>query len=116
MHIGIYNNAAMTKQKLMKEFQPGHGFTKEDWDDVSDNPEWTAEDYANARPFREVFPDLAASIDAKRKAGRPKATAPKQTIALRVAPDVLAAFKATGPGWQTRMQEALRDWVTRNGT
>jgi uncharacterized protein (DUF4415 family) len=40
--------------------------------------------------------------------GRPKAEAPKVPVTLRVDPDVLAAYKASGPGWQTRMNEVLR--------
>jgi uncharacterized protein (DUF4415 family) len=35
----------------------------------------------------------------------------KEQVAVRYSPDVLAAFRATGPGWQTRMNEALRDWL-----
>ena len=82
-----------------------------------DNPEATEEELAQAKPFAEVFPDLAARFQVeieKRKAGRPKAEAPRQTISLRVDPAVLEAFKATGPGWQTRMHEALREWIERN--
>jgi uncharacterized protein (DUF4415 family) len=45
-----------------KSFRPGQGYTKEDWEAVADNPEWTAEDFARAKPFAEVFPELAASI------------------------------------------------------
>jgi hypothetical protein len=52
----------MTKRKLRTEFEPGRGYTKEDWDAVSDNPEWTEADFKRARPFAEVFPDLADSI------------------------------------------------------
>lgn len=40
--------------------------------------------------------------------GRPKAAAPKEAISLRLDPDVLAFFRATGPGWQTRINDALR--------
>jgi uncharacterized protein (DUF4415 family) len=64
----------------------------------------------------EVLPELHAALMAeiaKRKAGRPKAAVTKQTIAIRLDPDVLEAFKATGPGWQTRMNEALREWIER---
>ena len=39
------------------------GFTDADLADVMDNPEWTDEELRNARPFAEVFPDLAASIE-----------------------------------------------------
>lgn len=32
----------------------------------------------------------------------------KQAVSIRLSPDVLAAFRATGKGWQTRIDEALR--------
>jgi uncharacterized protein (DUF4415 family) len=35
----------------------------------------------------------------------------KQAVTVRYSPDVLAAFRATGAGWQTRMNEALKDWL-----
>ena len=35
----------------------------------------------------------------------------KQAVTVRYSPDVLAAFKATGAGWQTRMNDALKDWL-----
>lgn len=35
----------------------------------------------------------------------------KEQVAVRYSPDVLAAFRATGAGWQTRMNDALRDWL-----
>lgn len=35
----------------------------------------------------------------------------KEQVAVRYSPEVLAAFRATGRGWQTRMNEALRDWL-----
>ena len=35
----------------------------------------------------------------------------KEQVAVRYSPDVLAAFRASGPGWQTRMNDALRDWL-----
>lgn len=40
--------------------------------------------------------------------GRPKATNPKQAVSLRLDPDVIDWFKLSGPGWQSRMNEALR--------
>jgi uncharacterized protein (DUF4415 family) len=94
----------------MKEFDPQHaakhGYTREDWDAV-DNPEWTDEELAQARPFVEVFPDLAEKIR-KSIAGRPKSAHPKIAVSLRLDPDVVQAFKAEGPGWQSRMNQALR--------
>lgn len=73
-----------------------------------DNPEWTEEDFAHAKPLS-AFPELEAALN--RKAGRPvgstKANA-KKSITLRLDPDVIEAFRATGNGWQGRMNEALR--------
>ena len=40
--------------------------------------------------------------------GRPKLDAPKVSVTLRLDPDVLAKFRDTGPGWQTRINAALR--------
>ena len=42
-----------------------------------------------------------------KKAGRPRSASPKQMISLRLPPEVLARWKATGPGWQTRMAKRL---------
>jgi uncharacterized protein (DUF4415 family) len=42
------------------------------------------------------------------KAGRPKKDAPKEAVNIRLDPDVLAYFRATGLGWQSRINAALR--------
>lgn len=73
-----------------------------------DNPEWTPEDFAQARPFAEVFPDLAESI--RRSRGRPPADQPKQPVTLRLDPETVARFQAQGPDWRARMSEVLRRW------
>ena len=100
----------MTSTKT-KSFDPRHaaasGYTKADWDEVSDNPEWNAQDFANAKPFAEAFPDLNTSI--KRSRGRPPIDNPRQQISLRLDPDVIAKFKATGKGWQSRINDILKD-------
>jgi len=97
----------------MKEFDPRHaakhGYTREDWDAV-DSPELTDEELAQARPFVEVFPEMAEKIR-KSIAGRPKSPNPKIAVSLRLDPEVVAAFKADGPGWQSRMNQALRKAV-----
>ena len=89
----------------MKEFQEGRGYTKEEWDDL-EIPELTAEQIAQARPFGEVFPDLAESI--RRARGRPPVETPKRQISLRLDPDVIEKFKATGKGWQARINDVLK--------
>ncbi|MBT1156204.1 BrnA antitoxin family protein [Aminobacter anthyllidis] len=97
----------MTGKTLQKKFEPGHGYTKKDWDEVSDNPEWTAEELQSAKPFAEVFPELAESI--RRARGRPAVEAPKQVVSIRLDPDVIAKFKATGKGWQSRINDILKN-------
>jgi len=94
----------MTSKKL-KGFTPGRGYTKEDWDAVH-SPELTDEQLAQARPFAEVFPDLAESI--RRSRGRPKAEKRLQHVSIRLDPEVVAKFKATGKGWQSRINEVLK--------
>jgi len=42
-----------------------------------------------------------------KKGGRPRSANPRQLISLRLPPEVIARWKATGPGWQTRMAERL---------
>ncbi len=40
--------------------------------------------------------------------GRPRKAAPKEAVNIRLDPDVLAHFRAGGPGWQSRINQALR--------
>lgn len=70
-----------------------------------DNPEWTEEDFRNAKPFAEVFPDLAETL---RRSRGPQTAPIKQLVSLRLDRDVLERFRASGPGWQSRMNAALR--------
>lgn len=53
------------------KFEPGHGYTEADWNDADVAPLTDAE-LASARPFAEVFPDLATKMDRSR-CGRPAA-------------------------------------------
>lgn len=73
-----------------------------------DNPEWTDEDFAKARPYDELPEELKSVF----KRGRGPQKAPtKQLVSLRLSPDVLERFKASGPGWQTRIDGVLREHV-----
>ena len=76
-----------------------------------ENPEWTEADFRRARPVREVMPELIEA--AKRARGRPKLARPKAHVSLRVDPDVLAAYKASGPGWQKRINDILARAIGR---
>ena len=55
-----------------------------------------------------------ADIAAYKARGRPVGSTKedtKQAVTVRYSPDVLAAFRATGAGWQARMNDALKDWL-----
>ena len=73
--------------------------SKSTWIDPDDAPELTEEWFASA--------DLYEGNKLIRR-GRPKTAAPKEAVNIRLDPDVLAHFRATGPGWQSRINEALR--------
>ena len=53
-----------------------------------------------------------ASAKVVRKPGRPKAASTKIPTAIRLSSDVVEYFKSTGAGWQSRIDSALRDWMS----
>ena len=59
-------------------------------------PEATDAQLRAAKPFGEMFPELGASI--RRARGRPPIPRPKQQVSLRLDPEIVAKFKATGKG------------------
>lgn len=70
-----------------------------------DNPEWTEEEIHRAKPFSDAFPEMA---DRLRRARGPQKTPTKELISIRLDHDVLDHFRASGPGWQSRVNEILR--------
>jgi uncharacterized protein (DUF4415 family) len=74
---------------------------------VSDNPEWTSEDFAKAVPFDKAFPELAAGI---RRRGAQKAPK-KVSTTIRLSSEVIDHFRMTGDGWQSRIDGALKEWI-----
>lgn len=93
----------MTKAK----FEPGHGYDKADWDAV-ESPPLTDEELAQAKSFADVFPALAEKMS---KGGRPRSERPKLAVSIRLDQEVVDRFKADGPGWQSRVNEVLRNAV-----
>jgi uncharacterized protein (DUF4415 family) len=81
----------------------------------AENPEWTAEEFAKARPATDVLPELFGAQLAEEmlrpKRGRPRTDRPKAHVNIRLDADVVDSFRSAGPGWQTRMNAALRDWL-----
>jgi uncharacterized protein (DUF4415 family) len=54
---------------------------------------------------------LMREVIAQRRAGRPAGSGNKEQVAIRFDRDILEAFRSTGRGWQTRMNEALKEWL-----
>ena len=48
--------------------------------------------------------------------GRPPVAKPKVSTTIRLSPDVIDHFKVDGRGWQTRIDEALREWIREHDT
>jgi len=75
--------------------------------DPDDAPEWTKEmfDRAEIRLGERIVREATGTLTRR---GRPKSDNPKQQVTLRLDPEVLARFRADGPGWQGRINDALR--------
>ena len=73
-----------------------------------DAPEWTDEDWARARPADEVVPHIVERHHRTR--GKQKAPT-KVFVGIRLDADIVAHFRNGGKGWQTRLNEALRQVI-----
>lgn len=73
--------------------------------DRDDNPEWTKEDFAKAKPARELPAHIRAAFP---KTRGPQKAPTKIPVSIRLSPEVLQHFKSGGPGWQGRIDEALQ--------
>ncbi len=70
-----------------------------------DIPEMTDADFAAAKSLKADMPEVVAAM--KRGRGRPNVESPKERVSLRLDPKIVAAYKATGDGWQSRINEIL---------
>ncbi|AEF99135.1 BrnA antitoxin family protein [Methylomonas methanica] len=77
--------------------------------------ELTENDFNQMRSAGEVLTELFGTEQAaemlKSKGGRPRKESPKVFTGIRLDADVLDAFRSTGKGWQTRMNDALKEWL-----
>jgi uncharacterized protein (DUF4415 family) len=69
----------------------------------SNTRELTARDFERMLPFREAV-----------KRGRPKSAVRKEPVTVRLDPEIVGFFRAGGPGWQTRMNNALAEYVNKH--
>jgi len=77
------------------------------WIDQDDVPELTDEWFEHA--------DLYNGDKLVRR-GRPKAAATKQSVTIRYDAEVVEYFRATGPGWQSRINTALKEWINAHSS
>ena len=82
--------------------QTNKQLSSEPWTDPDDAPELTDEFFADAELFH-------GNTFIRRGRGRPPSDTAKEQISLRLDPDVLARLREAGPGWQTRINDMLRD-------
>ena len=72
----------------------------------------TAKSDPDAQPLTAA--QLAAMVPLRSLRGRPKSESRKLLLSVRYSPEVVAYFKATGEGWQARMDRVLREYVERH--
>lgn len=78
---------------------------------ADDAPATKPDDWDN--PFATHSADELRKVVAERHTRGPNKNPTKEQVTVRYSPEVLAYFRATGAGWQTRMDEALREYVAR---
>lgn len=69
---------------------------------------------ADLKGFRTAREGLPASVRRKVGVRGPQKAPTKERITIRLSPEVVARFRATGEGWQSRMDAVLRDWLRKH--
>lgn len=77
-----------------------------------ENPEWTAEDFKRAVPFSALPKDEQEKLLSLKKHRGPQKTPTKELISIRLSQDVVSRLRASGPGWQARVDQHLRQWLS----
>ena len=82
----------------------------------ADSPELDEAWFKSTQPASELLPGLvgagAAAVMLKPRRGRPVLDTPKQHVNIRLDADIVLAFKSRGSGWQTKVNSALREWLS----
>lgn len=81
--------------------------TEDQWADPDDAPEWTENHFRHAQ-LSVGGMVIRKAVGSFSNPGRPPSPNPKQQVTLRLDPDVLEKFRATGKGWQSRINAELR--------
>ena len=77
-----------------------------------ENPEWTKADFAKSKPASKLPANILGQFP-KTKVGRPRAEITKTPVKFRLDEEVVEALRATGPGWQTRVNDHLKSRIVR---
>ncbi|MEA3466119.1 MAG: BrnA antitoxin family protein [Thermodesulfobacteriota bacterium] len=77
-----------------------------------ENPEWTDEMFSRATRVEDS--SLPEAFKAQVRRGRPPEINRKLPISIRLSVDVVEFFKASGKGWQTRMDAVLKEYVSKH--
>ena len=95
--------AAKSESSAMRKRKP-ENISREDWNSV-DSPALSATFLAGMKPVAESHPEMPSRVRGPQKA-------PKKTpVSIRLDDSIVKAFKATGRGWQSRINEILLDWL-----
>ncbi|HIJ85644.1 MAG: phage associated protein [Magnetococcales bacterium] len=76
-------------------------------DEEGEVRELTAKDFHHFQPAKALSPSLAHKLGVR----GPQKSPTKERITIRISRDVLEVFRATGSGWQSRVDDVLKDWV-----
>ncbi|MGO9336816.1 MAG: BrnA antitoxin family protein [Terracidiphilus sp.] len=98
----------MANRKPLTKAQPS---PKPIIDDDGEVRELTAADVANFKPFS-ALPAAEQKVLLKLRRRGPQKTPRKIPVSIRLSPDVADGLRATGNGWQTRADNALRLWLS----
>lgn len=87
--------------------------TAKAWSDPDDAPELTETFFEQGvwEVAGKVVSRPQAQAELARRRGRPAGSDNKVSTTIRFDAEILNAFKATGEGWQTRMNDALKEWL-----
>jgi uncharacterized protein (DUF4415 family) len=80
-----------------------------------DIPELTAEDFARARPMKEMFPEIIEAFERMRGERGPQKAPVKERIGLRLDTEIVEHFRSTGSGWQSRINDILKTHIATRG-
>ena len=73
--------------------------------------EWTKKDFDSAVPFSQLPESLQTKLRSLKKPRGLQKAPTKEVVTIRLSRDVVERLRASGPGWQTRVDTALRQWV-----